>query len=114
MFSPLLHYLDQLGWHYEAYLSVCLPPSHLRRGIKPTVTGNFHNGLLFSKKWNTRLSPEQRGTEDIALYNLDEFHTIRQVRTEVKATRAGEKPTLIAHCKTVEAAQYVIKNILEK
>ena len=68
----------------------------------------------YFQKIDTRLSPEQRDTEDITLYNLDEFHTIRQVRTEVKATRAGEKPTLIAHCKTVEAAQYVMKKILEK
>ena len=26
--------LNQFGWHCEAYRTVCLPPSYLRRGIK--------------------------------------------------------------------------------
>ena len=32
--------LNQFGWHCEAYRTVCLPPSHLRRGIKGLGLGN--------------------------------------------------------------------------
>ena len=68
----------------------------------------------YFQKIDTRLTPEQRETEGIIIYNLDKFHTIKQLGTQITARRGAEKPTYIVNCKTVEAAQYVMCQILEK
>lgn len=69
----------------------------------------------YFQKIDTVLSPEQREEEDeTILYNLDEFHMIRQFGTEVRAKRGGEKSTLLARCKTSKGAQRVIQGILEQ
>jgi hypothetical protein len=69
----------------------------------------------YFQKIDTRLTPEQLKTEQITLYNLDEFHTIRQSGMNIIANRDGEKNTYyIARCKTVEAVRYIIENILNK
>ena len=68
----------------------------------------------YFQKIDTVLSPEQReAADETILYNLDEFHTIRQFGTEVWAKR-GEKSILLAHCKTSKGAQYVIQGILKQ
>ena len=39
---------SSFGWHYEASLSVCLSPFHLRRGIKNWRLENQVNNFRFS------------------------------------------------------------------
>ena len=68
----------------------------------------------YFQKIDTLLTPEQRETEGAIIYNLDEFHTIKQLGTQITAHRGDEKPTYIVNCKTVEAAQHVMSQILEK
>ena len=50
-------YKSSFGWHYEAYCSVCLPPSHLRRVIK---------------NWDWKIQDEQ--DESTIFVELSETH----------------------------------------
>ena len=69
----------------------------------------------YFQKIDTVLSPEQRdAVDETILYNLDEFHTIRQFGTEVTAKGGGKNSTLLARCKTSKGAQYVIQSILKE
>ena len=69
----------------------------------------------YFQKIDTTLSPEQRdAVDETILYNLDEFHTIRQFGTEVTAKGGGKNSTLLARCKTSKGAQYVIQGILKQ
>ena len=49
-FINVIYYLNQFGWHCEAYCTVCLPPSHLRRGISGLVAGNIQIDILGALK----------------------------------------------------------------
>ena len=41
-FVFVIHSLNQFGWYCEAYRTVCLPPSHLRRGTKGLELENLN------------------------------------------------------------------------
>ena len=70
----------------------------------------------FFQKIDTRLTQEQRENTKKAspIYNLDEFHTIKQSARKVIASRDGEKPVCIANCRASEGAKYVMDKIRER
>ena len=70
----------------------------------------------YFQKIDTRLTPKQReNTKKAApIFNLDEFHTIKQSGRQVMASRDGENPVCIANCRTLEGAKYVMDKIQER
>ena len=70
----------------------------------------------FFQKIDTRLTPEQRENtkKAVPIFNLDEFHTIKQSGRQVMAAREGERSICIANCRTLEGAKYVMDKIAER
>ena len=48
------------------------------------------------------------------IYNLDEFHTITRQGNRITASRAGEKSTVIANCKSDAGAEYLMECIYDR
>ena len=74
---------------------------------------------FFFPTFDTNWSAERIEEEEVIL-NLDEFGTIKRTGTKIIAsgesisTPAEFKQVMVAQCKTIKAAQYVMKKILKK
>ena len=65
----------------------------------------------FFRQINTLASSAKSERREV-IYNLDEFHIISRLGRKITASRVGEKPVLIASCRSDEGAEYVMQCIL--
>ena len=67
----------------------------------------------FFRQIETRASSEKSERREV-IYNLDEFHVITRLGSRITASRTGEKPILIANCRSEAEAKYIIECILNR
>ena len=112
-FIFVIHFLNQFGWHCEAYRSVCLPPSHLRRGIKElelvTHMKDYRNTLQEVEKLRSLIPSGFLGGGE---WNFKEiWGQIKTTQTSFNSTRF---PTREEHQKAWQDFQNLVSTVKEK